>query len=576
MWFVSDRLRGGKSGGKTGNPFAIAPSDAGAISLQKQLEQSVSRSAMRELRLLLGDQLNVQHSWFQQIDDEVLYLIAELPQEMRYVRHHIQKACAFMAAMSQFATALQKAGHQVCYLTLDDTAAFPDLPALITHIMVDYDIRRFAYQRPDEYRLCQQLADFSPAIKGYSVTMAETEHFMLPLPALPQYFGHDDAQTKPPVMEFFYRQLRQRFGILMEQSNGQSKPLGGQWNYDQDNRNKLKAADLADIPEPLLFANDVSLFAERLRQHGVKTIGKLDESSGQATLTWPINRRQARALLAAFCAYGLPQFGRFQDAMTANSPRAWSLYHSRLSFALNTKMLSPAYVIRQAINHFEANRETIDLAQIEGFIRQILGWREYMRGIYWRYMPDYAQKNALEATRKLPNWFWTGKTNMRCLQATISQSLDHAYAHHIQRLMVTGNFCLIAGIDPDAVDAWYLGIYIDAIEWVELPNTRGMSQFADGGMVATKPYAASGNYINKMSDYCKDCTYTVSKKAVNTTTKTCPLNSLYWHFMVTHRDRLIQNPRIGMIYRNWDKQKPEQQQATLENAQWYLENIEAL
>lgn len=230
-------------------------------------------------------------------------------------------------------------------------------------------------------------------------------------------------------------------------------------------------------------------------------------------------------------------------------------------------------VIEHAIAHFEKNQDSISLSQIEGFVRQILGWREYMRGIYWQFMPEYAAKNTLLAEQPLPHWFWTGETNMRCLKAAIDQSLDHAYAHHIQRLMVTGNFCLLAGIHPDEVDAWYLGIYIDAIEWVELPNTRGMSQFADGGIVATKPYAASGNYTNKMSDYCKNCTYKVSKKVED---NACPLNSLYWQFMVKHRDRLSENPRIGMIYRNWDKQSTEQQQAVLDRAGWCIENIAQL
>jgi len=259
--------------------------------------------------------------------------------------------------------------------------------------------------------------------------------------------------------------------------------------------------------------------------------------------------------------------------MTCQSENQWSLYHSRLSFALNSKILHPLQVIQQAIDSYENSKGAISLAQIEGFVRQILGWREYVRGIYWVNMPAYASKNTLEAKRQLPEYFWNGDTRMRCMQQSIGQSLDYAYAHHIQRLMITGNFCLLTGINPDEVDQWYLGVYIDAIEWVEIPNTRGMSQFADDGIVATKPYTAGGNYINKMSDYCKSCDYRIKEK---TGDDACPFNSLYWHFMAQHRPRLEKNPRIGMVYRNWDKQTPQSQQATLKKAEYYLQNIETL
>jgi len=293
----------------------------------------------------------------------------------------------------------------------------------------------------------------------------------------------------------------------------------------------------------------------------------------QDTLLWPTSRNQAKQLLDYFCAYLLPLFGQFQDSMTCNSPEQWSLYHSRISFALNTKMLHPLQVIKQVLNEFESRPDDINLAQVEGFIRQILGWREYVRGVYWQNMPDYAAKNELNASRSLPDYFWHGKTNMNCMKHAINQSLDTAYAHHIQRLMITGNFCLLTEMDPEQVDSWYLGIYIDAIEWVEMPNTRGMSQFADGGLIATKPYAASGNYINKMSDYCKDCHYNVKEK---TEDSACPFNSLYWHFMNKHEERLSRNPRIGMVYKNWQKQDAKQRQATLDRAQWCLDNIESL
>ena len=290
-------------------------------------------------------------------------------------------------------------------------------------------------------------------------------------------------------------------------------------------------------------------------------------------LEWPTTRKQAIESLEYFCEHLLSCFGHFQDAMTDQSKNNTSLYHSRLSFALNAKILHPLYVIKRVIREYEQRPSEISLSQVEGFTRQILGWREHVRAIYWINMPDYAVKNQLQAKNTLPSYFWNSSTKMNCLSHSLKQSLETAYAHHIQRLMVIGNFCMLTGINPDNVDNWYLGVYIDAIEWVEMPNTRGMSQFADDGIIATKPYAASGNYINKMSDYCKSCQYDVKQKVGD---KACPLNSLYWHFMNKHRDRLEKNPRIGMVYKNWDKQDKTHQEQTLQQAIYYLNNLEAL
>ncbi|MBT8149368.1 MAG: cryptochrome/photolyase family protein, partial [Pseudomonadales bacterium] len=335
-----------------------------------------------------------------------------------------------------------------------------------------------------------------------------------------------------------------------------------------ENREKLKPANLNQIPEPLVFGNDVKVILKRIAAHNIPSIGKVDEA-----LLWPVTRKQSLELLTYFCLHCLPSFGRFQDAMTNQHPHQWSLYHSRLSFSLNSKIIRPAEVIDTALLAYEKSAGAISLAQIEGFVRQILGWREYIRAVYWVNMPGYESRNELGAKRPLPDYFWTGRTNMECLAQAINQSLQFAYAHHIQRLMITGNFCLLTGIAPEQVDAWYLGIYIDAIEWVELPNTRGMSQFADGGLVATKPYAAGGNYINKMSDYCKNCHYNIKDK---TSHQGCPFNSLYWGFMIRHRKRLASNPRIGMVYRSWDKQDVKVQQDTLARAQWCVEHLEEL
>ncbi len=514
--------------------------------------------AFHSLRLILGDQLNGQHSWYDKQDDGVLYLIAELPQEARYVKHHIQKLCAFFIAMQAFAEQLQQQGHQVLHLTLDHTAEYDSLDALISDICERTGISHFAYQRPDEYRLLVQLQDLLPG-KDVTIEECDTEHFLLPFNDIDRHLSAQQHNR----MESFYRKMRKRTGWLMQDN----KPLGDKWNYDQQNRNKLKADDLDALPEPLCFSHATEQVKARIDTHRIAYFGTIG-----AQLIWPCTRAHAQQLLDFFCAHCLPCFGQFQDAMTGRSPHRWSLYHSRLSFALNTKLLSPHEVITQAIKTFE-QQENISLAQIEGFVRQILGWREYVRAIYWLNMPHYSNCNALDAQRALPAFFWNGNTRMRCQQQAIQQSLDYAYAHHIQRLMVTGNFCLLAGIQPADVDAWYLGIYIDAIEWVELPNTRGMSQFADGGWIATKPYAASGNYINKMSDYCRDCEYEVKE---STGDSSCPLNSLYWRFMIRHRERLEKNPRTGMLFGHWDKRDAQDKQAVLDRAEWCLNHLETL
>ncbi|MBT8139422.1 MAG: cryptochrome/photolyase family protein [Gammaproteobacteria bacterium] len=520
------------------------------------------------LRLLLGDQLDIQHSWFNQTDNATLYLLAEMRQETDYTRHHVQKICAFFAAMRGFAEALREAGHHVLYLGLDDTADYENFTDLLCHLAKRFNADEVAYQLPDEYRLQQQLSQLESAAgwpANTAVSTCDSEHFLLGRNELVDYF----EPNKHHKMEFFYRKMRKRFGWLMDND----EPAGGKWNYDADNRNKLGTEDIDNIPEPLCFDNDVSDILQALNQHGVQTIGNPCEKNA-----WPLTREQSLTLLDDFCERLLENFGRFQDAMTCNSDKKWSLYHARLSFSMNCKLLRPAEVIDTAIATYEARKRNkkknpIDIAQIEGFVRQVAGWREYVRGVYWVNMPAYAECNALDANRDLPDFFWTGKTRMRCLAEVIGQSLDYAYAHHIQRLMITGNFCLLAGIDPRQVDDWYLGIYNDAIEWVEMPNTRGMSQFADGGIVGTKPYAASGNYVNKMSDYCKSCHYKASQK---TGESACPLNSMYWHFMLRHRDRLGNNPRTAMPYRNWDKRSSSEQDAVLEDAKAKLQGLDKL
>lgn len=512
---------------------------------------------IKNIRLILGDQLNHVHSWYVESDASTLYVIAELFDEATYTQHHVQKIHSFFLAMEAFAIHLKETGHQVLHLTLDDTKEIPGVDGLLSHLVAHYEAEKIEYQQPDEYRLLVLLRELK--LDGVVIEEFESEHFLV---------GFDELQAqfesgKKHRMEQFYRRLRSKRNILME--NGE--PLGGQWNYDATNRKKLKKSDLPEVPAPLLFANETRQVNKRLKDHGIKTIG-----NSESPLTMPIDRQQSVELLEYFCRYGLPRFGDFQDAMTEHSPYSWSLYHSRLSFSINSKLLSPLEVIEAAIEAYHQD-ENIDLTQIEGFVRQILGWREFIRGIYWANMPGYAELNHLEASRDLPEFFWSGDTNMNCVSRAVKQSLDHAYAHHIQRLMITGTFSLLAGIDPDQVDDWYLGIYSDAIEWAQMPNTRGMSQFADGGIIASKPYIASGNYINKMSDYCKNCRYDVKDK---TSEKSCPFNSLYWNFVDTHRERFADNPRIGMAYRTWDRFDAQAQKAILDRARIYLADLESL
>ncbi|GIV28013.1 MAG: cryptochrome/photolyase family protein [Bacteroidia bacterium] len=487
------------------------------------------------LRLILGDQLNIQHSWFKEVRTDVLYVMMEIRQETDYVQHHIQKVMAFFLAMRNFAEELKNKGHQVHYIKLDD----PNNTQLLTQNLIalidEHHIVHFEYQLPDEYRLDVQLKQFCTSLK-ISHKVYDTEHFYSSRNELADFF----KGKKTFLMESFYRHMRKKHGVMMQGEN----PIADKWNFDAENRKALPK-DLK-IPEPKIFKRSVSELYSMLNKQGVKTIGTVYAEN----FIWPITRKQNLELLEYFAKKLLPLFGNYQDAMTTQS---WSVFHSRLSFGMNVKLISPQEVVNRCIAEWEKRPNEISISQIEGFVRQILGWREYMRGIYWAKMPEYSQLNFFNHQQKLPEWFWTGKTKMNCLHHAIKQSLDYSYAHHIQRLMITGNFALLTGVHPDEVDKWYLGIYIDAIEWVEITNTRGMSQFADGGIVGTKPYISSAAYIDKMSNYCKGCYYDKSKK---TGGKACPFNSLYWNFYDSNRKLLEKNPRIGMMYKVWDKMQP--------------------
>lgn len=506
------------------------------------------------LRLILGDQLNAMHSWFSKVDNDVTYVMLEMDQELTYTTHHVQKVVAFFLAMRHFADALRSAGHRVIYRTLDDPENTRGLSSTIEDLVGRHGFGRFEYQLPDEWRLDEELEGLAERLP-VPVGHADTEHFMTARDELAGFFGQ-----KSLLMETFYRRMRKKHGVLMDGA----KPVGGRWNFDHDNRKKMPKG--LEIPEPRVFPRDVSDLVALLEERGVETIGRIDPER----FHWPVTRAESLELFDFFLEHCLPSFGAYQDAMT---PDGWSLFHSRISFALNAKLLSPDEVIRRVEAEWRARPDDLPLAAVEGFIRQILGWREFMRGVYWKTMPEYAERNFFGHDRPLPSWYWTGKTRMRCLSHAIDQSLDHAYAHHIQRLMITGNFALLAGIHPDAVDQWYLGIYIDAIEWVEITNTRGMSQFADGGVVATKPYVSSANYIHKMSHYCGGCAYDHRAK---TGDGACPFNSLYWSFLDRHRNTLGSNHRMGMIYRVWDKMDEQSRRSILKQASEYLGRLDEL
>ncbi|MEJ7137025.1 cryptochrome/photolyase family protein [Amphibiibacter pelophylacis] len=507
------------------------------------------------LRLVLGDQLDPLHPWFEAVDAGVVYTLMEVRQETDYVLHHAQKILAIFAAMRDFARHLREGGHRVRYVALDDSSNRHDIPANLVALAAHYGVRHIEWQNPDEWRLDQQLQNWAAQDHGYPAKAVDSAHFLTG--------RHDMAAIfkgrKQWLMEHFYRQQRRRLGLLMT-PDGQ--PEGGQWNFDADNRKPWRGTP----PEPpdARPVHDHSALWAVLQRSGVASMGEAQADQ----VRWPVNRAEALALLDAFITHALPHFGDFEDAISERAPR---LFHSLLSFALNVKMLRPLEVVQRAEAAYRAG--AAPLAAVEGFIRQIIGWREYVRGIYWAHMPGYDTRNALQHERPLPAWFWSGDTKMRCLQQAIGQSLRTAHAHHIQRLMVIGNFALLAGLDPQALHRWYLGVYIDAFEWVELPNTLGMSQWADGGLIATKPYVSSAAYLQRMGDSCSSCAYRAKEK---TGPSACPFNALYWDFFARHEGRLRGNPRLALVYRQLDRLPGADVQALREQAQTHLNRLETL
>lgn len=495
----------------------------------------------RALILILGDQLSPAISSLAGADPgRDVVLMAEVLAEARYVDHHKQKLVLVFAAMRHFAEELRAAGWQVEYRRLDE--GLPDLETALGQAIARHRPDEVRITEPGEWRLWQAMQGW-PARFGLPVKLCDDARFLCSRAE----FAAWARARKTLVMEPFYRLMRRRTGLLMEGD----QPAGGRWNFDAENR--APAQDSLFLPAPPEGARD-EITAEVLAMVG----RNFPESFGQlAPFFWQTTRAGAEAARERFLREALPNFGLYQDAMLADRP--W-MYHSLLSPYINLGLLDPLDLCRRAEAEWRAGRAP--LAAVEGFIRQIIGWREYVRGVYWLKMPGYAEENALDARRPLPAFYWTGETRMRCLAQVIGQTLETGYAHHIQRLMITGTYALLIGADPAAVHRWYLGVYVDAYEWVELPNTLGMSQHADGGFLATKPYAASANYIDRMSDYCQGCAFDPKAR---TGPRACPWNALYWDFIARHAGKWARNPRMSLPLRSWQA-KPEPEQLALRAA----------
>ncbi len=507
--------------------------------------------ATRRLILILGDQLSPALPSLAEADPgRDRLLMAEVQEEADYVPHHRKKLAFLFSAMRHFAAEREREGWRVDYTRLDDPENSGSLFSELERAITRHDPAEVCITEPGEYRLSHQMIGWTKRLKR-PLEILEDSRFLCSR----ERFERWAKGRKQLRMEHFYREMRRKTGLLMEGD----EPAGGRWNFDAENRKPAKA-DLF-LPEPLRVRPD-----ETTRAVLDLVAGRFPNRFGSLEPFWfAVTRAQALEALDRFVAEALPRFGDYQDAMLLDRP---FLYHSVLSLYLNAGLLEPMEICRKVEAAYRAGRAPINAA--EGYIRQIIGWREYVRGIYWRFMPDYLELNALEATRPLPDFYWTGETDMACLRAAIGQTREEAYAHHIQRLMITGNFAMLAGVDPRQVHEWYLAVYADAYEWVELPNTLGMSQFADGGLLGSKPYAAGGNYISKMSDYCSACRYDVKQKAGDAA---CPFTPLYWYFLLRNEDRLRGNQRLARAYSTWERMSPERQAAYRESARRILKAL---
>lgn len=487
------------------------------------------------MRLVLGDQLSPGISSLQDCRDGDVVLMAEVAEEATYVRHHRKKLVFLFSAMRHFAQELANRGLTVRYIRIEDDGNRGSLAGEVARAIEDCGpFERLVVTHCGEFRLHDEMQAWQDRFE-LPVEIREDDRFICPV----DRFAEWAEGRKRLTMEHFYREMRRETGLLMDGDD----PAGGNWNFDQDNRKKLPAG--IELPERTVHPADdvtqavIALVEERFGDH----FGEIEP------LRYAVTREKAEDDLREFLKLCLPRFGDYQDAMADGEA---FLFHSVISMYMNCGLLDPRAVCEAAETEYREGRAPINA--VEGFIRQILGWREFVRGLYWLKMPGYAGSNFLDANRNLPDFYWSGETKMACVRDAVETTRKHAYAHHIQRLMITGNFALLAGIEPKQVEEWYLLVYADAYEWVELPNTHGMALFADGGVMATKPYAASGAYINRMSDHCSGCSYSVSKKNGE---KACPFNYLYWNFLVENEGRLKGNPRLNMPYRNLEKMDDE-------------------
>ncbi len=508
---------------------------------------------VKTMRVVLGDQVSRGLSALEDLDSaQDVVLMAEVMAECTYVKHHPKKIVLVLSAMRHFARALEARGVQVDYIRLDDPDNSHSLRGEVVRAALRHRPGRIVATECGEWRLEQDMRGWQDAT-GIETEVRDDTRFL----CRRQDFRHWAAGRKGLRMEFFYREMRKRHGLLM---NG-GEPAGGQWNYDPENRKPLpkgmQPPAVQGFPPDALTRDVMALVAERFPDH----FGSVDG------FAMPVTAQDGEAALADFIAHRLPQFGDWQDAMKTGEA---TMYHALVSTSLNTGLLDPMQACRAAEAAWRSGAAPLNA--VEGFIRQILGWREYVRGVYWLKAPEYRHLNGLGATRALPGFYWTAETRMNCLHQAITDTKRHAYAHHIQRLMVTGNFALLAGLSPDEVDEWYLIVYADAYEWVEMPNTRGMALHADGGIMGSKPYASSGAYINRMSDYCRGCHYDV-KTAVGG--RACPFNALYWDFIARHHDRFAANNRMAMPVRTMEKMDPARLQAIRAQAAGFLAALDA-
>ncbi|MBY0335937.1 MAG: cryptochrome/photolyase family protein [Acetobacteraceae bacterium] len=508
-------------------------------------------TAAPTLRIVLGDQCSHALSALADLDPaRDVVLMMEVQEECTYVPHHPQKIALILSAMRHFAAELRAQGVRVDYVALDNPENTHSFRTEVLRAVARHRPAGIVATFPGEWRVLRDMEGWEEAA-GVPLDIREDDRFLCDL-AWFRRWAHGRKQLR---MEFFYREMRRKTGLLMDGE----EPEGGRWNFDAENRQRLPE----DVfpPKPPSFPPDditrevLALVARRFGNH----FGRLDG------FDWPVTAAQAREALADFVARRLARFGDYQDAMAEGEA---TLFHALVSGAMNCGLLLPREACAAAEAAWREGRAPLNA--VEGFVRQILGWREYVRGLYWLRMPAYRELNALGATRRLPGFYWSADSGMRCLDAAVAQTRDRAYAHHIQRLMVTGNFALLAGIDPAEVNGWYLQVYVDAYEWVELPNTHGMALHADGGVMASKPYAASGAYINRMSDHCRHCRFDVKQA---TGARACPFNHLYWDFIARHADRFGNNPRMAMPLATLRKMDPARLAALRAEARAFLDRV---